>query len=128
MIIVWLFVMLILTQVYTNMITTMLRSSQQGEPSISNVDSLRHTNAAIGCDGQSQTIWHLVKVLGFKRRNIRTIASMNDYEEALSSGRIKTAFLLTPYAKVFLAKHCAHFTEIKSTHPFNLGGFGFVMI
>ncbi|KAK5793020.1 hypothetical protein PVK06_034154 [Gossypium arboreum] len=72
------------------------------------------------------TFYHLVKVLGFKRRNIRTIASMNDYEEALSSGSIKDAFLLTPYAKVFLAKHCAHFTEIKSTHHDNLGGFGFV--
>ncbi|KAH1047676.1 hypothetical protein J1N35_038460 [Gossypium stocksii] len=124
---VWIFMVLILTQVYTNMITTMLTSSQQGEPSISNVDSLRQANATIGCNGQSQTIWLLLKVLEFKQRNI-TIASMNDYEEALSSGSIKAAFILTPYAKVFLAKHCAHFTEIKSTHHENLGNFGFVMI
>ncbi|KAK8511588.1 hypothetical protein V6N13_024219 [Hibiscus sabdariffa] len=119
----WLFAVLILTQVYTNMLSSMLTKQ---EPSILDVDSLRLTNSIVGCDGQSQTIFHLVKVLGFKRRNIRIIASFNDYEEALSSGRIKAAFLLTPYAKVLLAKHCAYFTEIKSTHDYDPGGFGFV--
>ncbi|KAK8511587.1 hypothetical protein V6N13_024218 [Hibiscus sabdariffa] len=72
------------------------------------------TNVAIGCDGRSQTIFHLVKVLGFKRKNIRIIASFDDYEEALSSGSIEAVFLLTLYAKVFLAKHCADFTEIRN--------------
>ncbi|XVE82796.1 hypothetical protein DITRI_Ditri16bG0034400 [Diplodiscus trichospermus] len=69
-----------------------------------------------------------VRNLGFKRRNIRIIASIDDYAKALSSGNIKAAFLLTPYAKVFLAKHCADFNEIKPTynHNDNLGGFGFV--
>ncbi|KAK8495034.1 hypothetical protein V6N12_073657 [Hibiscus sabdariffa] len=96
------------------------------EPSILDVDSLRWTNSVVGCDGQSQTIFHLVKVLGFKRSNIRITASFNDYEQALSSGSIKAAFLSTPYAKVLLAKHCTDFTEIKSTHDYDLGGFGFV--
>lgn len=118
-------VMLIMCQTYTSYLNTLLANSQQ-EPSI-DVNSMKWRNAAIGCDGQSQTIYYLVKVLGFKRRNIRVIASIDNYAEALSSGNIKAAFLLTPYAEVLLAKHCADLTEIKPTYDYNLGGFGFVI-
>ncbi|KAL4291654.1 hypothetical protein GQ457_14G003620 [Hibiscus cannabinus] len=55
--------------------------------------ALKWTNVAIGCDGRSQTIFHLVIVLGFKRKVIRVIASFDDYQEVLSSGSIKAAFL-----------------------------------
>ncbi|XVF17691.1 hypothetical protein REPUB_Repub10bG0145400 [Reevesia pubescens] len=123
---IWVSMVLLLAQIYSASLTSRLTVSQQ-EPSVLDANSLKWTNAAIGCDGQSQTISYLVKVLGFKRRNIRVIASIDDYAEALSSENIKAAFLLTPYAKVFLAKHCADFTEIKSTYGYNnLGGFGFV--
>ncbi|OMO56677.1 Ionotropic glutamate receptor [Corchorus capsularis] len=119
----WLFLVLILTQTYTNVLTTELTSSQS---EMFNIDSLKRTNAVIGCDGQSQSILYLVKVLGFKRRNIRTIASFDDYENALSTGNIKAAFLLMTYAEVLLAKHCTDFTEIILPYSYNLGGFGFV--
>ncbi|XVF59419.1 hypothetical protein PTKIN_Ptkin07bG0274400 [Pterospermum kingtungense] len=122
----WVFVVLILTQVYTSMLTTMLTNPVQQKPSILDIDSVKWTNAAIGCDGQPRTMSYLVKVLGFKRRNIRIFASIDDYAAALSSDNIKAAFLSTPNAKVLLAKHCAGFTQIKPTYGYKLGGFGFV--
>ncbi|KAK8637348.1 hypothetical protein V6N13_064771 [Hibiscus sabdariffa] len=84
------------------------------------------TNSVIGCDGRSQTIWYLVKVLGFNRRNVKIIASFADYKEALDSGSIKAAFLLTPYAKILFAKYCHDFIEINPTYGNNPEGYRFV--
>ncbi|XVE82795.1 hypothetical protein DITRI_Ditri16bG0034300 [Diplodiscus trichospermus] len=94
----WVFVLLILTQVYTSMLTTMLTNSSRREQSILGFDSLRRTDAPIGCDGEYQTI----------------------------CGNISAAFLLTPYAKAFLAEHCADFTEIRPSDGSNPGGLRFV--
>ncbi|XWS41911.1 hypothetical protein CRYUN_Cryun17cG0122800 [Craigia yunnanensis] len=120
----WLILTLIVTTTFTASLSFIVTSSQ-AESSDINIDSLKKTNAAIASDGNSFTVSYLVKSLGFKRKNIRNIASVDDCAKALSSGNIKAAFLLMPDAKVFLAKYCRAFT--KSGTAYNLGNFGFVI-
>ncbi|XVF61417.1 hypothetical protein PTKIN_Ptkin08bG0127800 [Pterospermum kingtungense] len=119
----WLILTLIVMTTYTASISSIVTSAQ-AEPSDINVNSLKKTNAVIASDGNSFTVSYLVKSLGFKRKNIRNIASVDDCAKALSSGNIKAAFLLMPDAKALLAKYCGAFT--KSGPAYNLGNFGFV--
>ncbi|KAK6258525.1 hypothetical protein SCA6_012999 [Theobroma cacao] len=107
----WLFLILVVTSTYTASFTSMVTSSET-EPSYLDIENLKITNAIIGCDGDSIIFRFIVEVLGFQPNNIKNIAqsSIDDYAKALSSGKIKAAFLLTPYADVFLAKYCKGFT------------------
>ncbi|KAK6287885.1 hypothetical protein POUND7_014064, partial [Theobroma cacao] len=100
----WLQLTMIGTMALTARPSSMVTSSQV-EPCGLDVDSLTRTNTAIVSDGNPFTVSYLVKILGFKRKNIRNIESVDDYEKALSGGNIKAAFLLTPRAEVFLAKY-----------------------
>ena len=119
----WLFLMLVVTSTFTASLTSIMTDSQFS-PSAVDIDMLKRTKAVVGCDGSSFVIQYLVKVLRFKRNNIRSLASINDYAKALSSGDIEAAFFLAPYAKVFLAKYCRGFATAGPTYK--LGGFGFV--
>ena len=121
----WLMLTLIVTTTFTASLGSIITSSQV-VPSDLDIDSLKRTNAALACDGNPFTVSYLEKKLGFKPKNIRNITSIDDYSEVLSSENIKAAFLLTPDAKVFLAKYCREgFT--KSGPAFNLGSFAFVI-
>ncbi|KAK8556766.1 hypothetical protein V6N12_003161 [Hibiscus sabdariffa] len=51
---------------------------------------------------------------------------LQNYKEALDSGSIKAAFLLTPYAKILFAKYCHDFIEINPTYGNNPEGYRFV--
>lgn len=96
------------------------------EPSVVDIETLQRTNAAVGCDGNSFIVGYLINVLKFKRENVRSIASINDYPSAYERGDIKAAFFTAPHAKVFLAKYCKGYTTAGPT--FKLGGFGFVIL
>ncbi|KAJ6419888.1 hypothetical protein OIU84_029915 [Salix udensis] len=119
----WFFLILIVTSTYTANLTSMLQAPPS-TPSAVDLTLLRSTNAAIGYDGNSFTLWYLEKVLSFKAENIRRIASIDDFEKSLSSGLIKAAFLFSPHAKILVAKYCKGLTMTGPTY--NLSGFGFV--
>ncbi|EEF38776.1 glutamate receptor 3.1 [Ricinus communis] len=119
----WLFLILIVTSTYTANLTSIL-TNPQVEPSETDINSLKSSNAAIGCDGNSFTIWYLEKVLNIKAGNIKIIASSDDFAKELSSGHTKAAFMLTPHARVFLSEYCGGFTLAGPTYK--LSGFGFV--
>ncbi|KAF5736145.1 hypothetical protein HS088_TW14G00280 [Tripterygium wilfordii] len=51
--------------------------------------TLQNTKAIVGCDEKSFTIRYLLDVLGLKREYIKTIASIDDYAEALYNGHIR---------------------------------------
>ncbi|KAF2295242.1 hypothetical protein GH714_032271 [Hevea brasiliensis] len=118
----WLLLMLVLTSTFTASLTTMMINSNS-KPSRIEINMLKLENAAVGCDGSSFVIRYLVRVLGFKPNNIRNIATIHDTAEALSSGKIKAAFFLKPYATAFLARYFADFAIVEPTYE--LGGFGF---
>ncbi|XP_058096307.1 glutamate receptor 2.7-like [Magnolia sinica] len=118
----WLFVVLILTSSYTANLSSMLTVSDLG-PSVADVAFLKRTQAAVGCNGNSFIVKYL-EVLGFSPYNIKRIASIDDYPEALSNGEIAAAFFVAPHARVFLAKYCKGYTMAGPSYK--LGGFGFV--
>ncbi|XP_077229051.1 glutamate receptor 2.9-like [Tasmannia lanceolata] len=122
-IVVWLFVVLILTSSYTASLTSML-TVQRLEPTVNDIDSLRKSNAMVGCDGDSFVLKYLQDVLHFPSKNIIKVSTADDYPEDLRSGKIAAAFLELPYLKVFLAKYCKGFAIAGPTY--RLGGFGFV--
>ncbi|EEF38777.1 glutamate receptor 2 plant, putative [Ricinus communis] len=115
--------MLVVSATFTTSFTSLMTNSHI-KPSKTYINMLRRTNAAIGYDGSSFVIQYLVKVLGFKPKNIGSIASIDDHAEALASGNIIAAFILMPYAKVLLEKYCTGFNIAGPTYE--LGGFGFV--
>ncbi|KDP31932.1 hypothetical protein JCGZ_12393 [Jatropha curcas] len=119
----WLFLILIVTSTYTANLTSLLTNPQL-EPSGTDIGSLKRTRATIGCNGNPFTFWYLEKVLGFKTGNIKTIASIDDFAKALSSGDIRAAFMFTPHARVFLSEFSTGFTMTGPTYK--LTGFGFV--
>ncbi|GMY31949.1 glutamate receptor 2.8-like [Fagus crenata] len=121
--VVWLFVALVITQIYTANLTSIL-TVQKLEASISDVDSLRNGNAAVGYCKGSFVADYLVEVLRLHRDRIKYYNSPEEYAEALRSKEISAAFIEAPYAKLFLAKYCKEFIAAGPTYK--VGGFGFV--
>ncbi|KAJ8772836.1 hypothetical protein K2173_028013 [Erythroxylum novogranatense] len=118
----WLFVILIVISTFTASLTSKMTISRL-QPSVLDVETLKSSNAGVGCNGNSFIVRYLIDVLHFKPENIKSIKSINDYPEAFETGEIKAAFFVEPHANVFLAKHCEGYT--KTGHSFQLGGFGF---
>lgn len=121
--VVWLFMALIITQTYTANLASML-TVQQLEPTITDVDALRQSNAMVGYCKGSFVSAYLREVLGI--HNIKQFDSVEEYAEALKSEVIAAAFIEAPLAKIFLRKYCKVFMEAGPT--FKVGGFGFVML
>lgn len=120
----WLFIILIVTTSFTASLTSMM-TIRQLEPSVLDIETLKRTNAPVGCNGNSFIVQYLTEVLKFKHKNIRRIDSISDYPTAFKNRDIEAAFFVAPHAKVFLAKYsCTGY--IKAGNTFKLGGFGFV--
>ncbi|KAK8618464.1 hypothetical protein V6N13_132455 [Hibiscus sabdariffa] len=122
-VVVWLFVVLILTSSYTASLTSML-TVQRLEPNVTDIEWLKRANVKIGCDGDSFVRTYLEEVLNFKSYNIETVSNEYSYEGEFKSNHIAAAFLEQPYGKVFLSHYCKKFTISAPTHTF--GGLGFV--
>ncbi|KAL5712852.1 hypothetical protein ACHQM5_014978 [Ranunculus cassubicifolius] len=118
---VWFFVAIIIVQSYTASLSSILTVPHYDTRTVT-VDSLRMSNAKVGCDRRSFVVDYLHNVLNFSSENIIGYDSKDEYAQALISGEIVTAFLEVPYIKVFLAKFCNNFTVVGDI--FNVGGFG----
>lgn len=92
------------------------------EPRINDLEWIRRTNAAVGCDGDSFVKAYLRDVIGLT--NIKNINNQDDYPGELESGSIAAAFLELPYQEIFLEDHCNKYTVVGETYRF--GGLGFV--
>uniref|UniRef100_A0A7N2MAK0 Glutamate receptor n=1 Tax=Quercus lobata TaxID=97700 RepID=A0A7N2MAK0_QUELO len=121
--VVWLFVALVIMQIYTANLTSIL-TVQKLEASVNGVESLQYGNAVVGCCRGSFVAKYLVDVLRFHKGNIRTYNSPEEYAHALRSKEIAAAFLEVPFAKLFLAKYCKEFITAGPTY--NVGGFSYV--
>ncbi|KAL0011230.1 hypothetical protein SO802_006338 [Lithocarpus litseifolius] len=120
-VVVWLFVVLILTSSYTANLSSML-TVQRLQP-VRGIEWLKSSNAPIGCDGDSFVMTYLREVL--KLTNIVQVTTESDYEEHFRNKSIAAAFFELPYEKVFINKYCQGFTT--STQTYRFGGFGFKM-
>ncbi|KAF3442448.1 hypothetical protein FNV43_RR16364 [Rhamnella rubrinervis] len=121
--VVWLFMALVITQTYTANLASML-TVQRLEPTVSDIDVLRSSNAMIGNSRGSFVKTYLTQVLKFNLNNIKNLSSPDDYAKALRSKEVAAVFLEVPLAKLFLAKYCKGFIRVGPTYK--VGGFGYV--
>ncbi|XP_024993031.1 glutamate receptor 2.7-like [Cynara cardunculus var. scolymus] len=118
---IWLFVVFILTSSYTASLTSML-TVRVLEPTVRDIEWLRKNNASVGCDPDSFVSEYLMDVLNLK--NIMNVSTQDQYPEYFKNGSISAAFLELPYQKYFLEEYCNKYTAVAPSYKF--GGLGFV--
>lgn len=124
--IVWVFVLLVLTSSYTASLSSML-TVQQLQPTVTDVHELIKKGEYVGYYYGSFVRDLLVQV-GFDKRKLRAYNSIEGYADALSkgskSGGVAAVIDEVPYIKLFLAKHCKGYTMVGPIYKSD--GFGFV--
>ncbi|CAL9056273.1 unnamed protein product [Musa banksii] len=124
--VVWMFVVLILTSSYTASLTSRL-TVQQLQPTAADLKQLLSTGAYIGYQDGSFAA-EILKRMGFKSSKLRHFSTSDQYAEALlqggAKGGVDAIFDEIPYLKLFLSEHCNGFTMLSWTYKTD--GFGFV--
>ncbi|XP_041028010.1 glutamate receptor 2.9-like [Juglans microcarpa x Juglans regia] len=121
-IVVWLFVVLVLTSSYTASLSSML-TVQQLQPTFTDIQSLKKNNLKVGCSGNSFVRKYVENELNFSSENIVDVSNEYMYLEEFQFNNIAAAFLELPYEKVFLNKYCKGYS---GTMPVNrYGGLAF---
>ncbi|CAN8299229.1 unnamed protein product [Cochlearia groenlandica] len=125
LVVVWCFVVLILTQSYTATLTSMI-TVQELRPTVKDMDDLRKSGANIGCQSGSFTLERL-KQLDFNESRLKIYNSLEEMRELFLNktinGGIDAAFDEVAYVKLFMAKYCSLYTIIEPTYKAD--GFGF---
>ncbi|KAG7554891.1 Solute-binding protein family 3/N-terminal domain of MltF [Arabidopsis suecica] len=125
LVVVWCFVLLILTQSYTATLTSML-TVQELRPTVRHMDDLRKSGVNIGYQTGSFTFERL-KQMGYKESRLKTYDTPQEMHELFlktsSNGGIDAAFDEVAYVKLFMAKYCSKYSIIEPT--FKADGFGF---
>lgn len=124
--VVWCFVVLILTQSYTATLTSML-TVQELRPTVKHMDDLLKSRGNIGYQKGSFTLEKL-KQLGFDESRLKVYNSPQEMRELFlnksSGGGIDAAFDEVAYVKLFMTKYCSEYSIIEP--KFKADGFGFV--
>ncbi|KAL0348186.1 UNVERIFIED_CONTAM: Glutamate receptor 3.2 [Sesamum angustifolium] len=103
--ILWLFVVLIITSSYTASLTSIL-TVQQLAPSIRGIDSLITSNDHIGFQVGSFAENYLTDELNIAKSRLIPLGSPEEYADALKRGRVAAVVDERPYVDVFLSKYC----------------------
>ncbi|KXG19505.1 glutamate receptor 2.9-like isoform X3 [Sorghum bicolor] len=124
-VIVWVFVVLILTSSYTASLTSML-TFQQFQPTVTSVQDLLRNGHFVGYQ-RGSTVKYWLEEMGFHKKNLLGYGTVEEYAEALQmgseNGGVSAIFDENPYLKIFLSKYCEGYTMVGPTY--RLGGFGF---
>ncbi len=127
--IIWIFVVLILTQSYTASLTSML-TVQRLQPAFIDVKEIKKNGYFVGYQKDSFVKGLLTKQLNFNETMLRAYNTPEEYNEALSNGShnggVAAIFDEIPFIKLFLAKYCSKYTMVGPTYK--TGGFGFVSL
>nr|GLL23297.1 glutamate receptor 2.8-like isoform X5 [Ipomoea trifida] len=123
-IIVWVFVVLVLTSSYTASLTSML-TVQQLQPTVTDVKDLIKNGEYVGCRDGSFVAGMLRSKFGnIKLRNYTTL---EEFDEALTRGSKNDGVAAIvdelPYLRLFLGKYCGKYTIVGPTYK--TAGFGF---
>ena len=125
-VIVWVFVVLILTQSYTASLASLL-TVQKLQPTVTNVNQLIKSGEYVGYQKNSY-IFEILKEMNFDETKLKQYKSMEECDELLSKGSanggIAAAIDEIPYMKLFLVNYCSKYTMLESIYKTN--GFGFV--
>ncbi|XP_073002220.1 glutamate receptor 2.8-like [Typha latifolia] len=124
-VIVWVFVVLILTSSYTASLTSML-TVQQLQPTVTDVHELLKNGEYIGYHNGS-FVEGLLEQLNFDKSKIRAYDSPDDFLKALAKGSknggVAAIIHEIPYIRLFLARHCTGYTMVGPIYK--TAGFGF---
>ncbi|GKU87457.1 hypothetical protein SLEP1_g1853 [Rubroshorea leprosula] len=124
-VVIWCFVVLILTQSYTASLASLL-TVQQLQPTVTDINELLRKKENVGYHDGS-FVQGIIQRLGFDPSNMKNFNSTDDLNELFTKGSanggIAAAFDEIPYMKLFLAKYC-NYTTLEPT--FKTDGFGFV--
>ncbi|XP_040995727.1 glutamate receptor 2.3-like [Juglans microcarpa x Juglans regia] len=125
-VIIWVFVVLILTQSYTASLASLL-TVQQLQPTVTDVNKLIKNGEKVGYHRDS-FVSGILKEMKFKESQLKEYESNERCDELLSKGSanggIAAAFDETPYMKLFLRQYCSKYTMAASIYKTD--GFGFV--
>ncbi|XP_038976101.1 glutamate receptor 2.9-like [Phoenix dactylifera] len=125
-VIIWVFVVLILTSSYTASLTSML-TVQQLQPTVTDVNELLKNGEYIGYQDGS-FVSEMLKGMNFGENKLRNYSTVDQYAQALRNGSahggVAAIFDEIPCLKLFLSKHGADYTMVGPTYKAE--GFGFV--
>ncbi|KAH9760172.1 glutamate receptor 2.7 [Citrus sinensis] len=125
-VIVWCFVVLILTQSYTASLTSLL-TVQQLQPTITDVKMLIKRGDNVGYQ-KGSFVLGILKQLGFDERKLVVYNSPEDCHELFQKGSVNggiaAAFDEIPYMKLLIGQYCSKYAMIEP--KFKTAGFGFV--
>ena len=127
--IIWIFVVLILTQSYTASLTSIL-TVQRLQPTFVDIKEIKNNGYFVGYQNHSFVEGLLIKQLDFHESQLKPYSTPEEYHEALSKGThnggVAAIFDEIPYIKIFLAKYCSRYTMVGPTYKTD--GFGFVSL
>lgn len=127
-VILWVFVVLVLTSSYTASLTSRL-TVQQLQPTVTGVGELIKNGDYVGYQDGS-FIYGILKRLQFDAKKLRNYSTPDQYSKALlqgsKNGGAAAIFDEIPYLKLFLSEpeHCQKFAMVGPTYKTD--GFGFV--
>ncbi|KAL0319520.1 UNVERIFIED_CONTAM: Glutamate receptor 2.8 [Sesamum angustifolium] len=123
--IVWVFVVLVLTSSYTANLTSML-TIQQLHPTITDLHDLRKNGDFVGYQDGSY-VRGFLKDMHFEDSKLRNYSTLEDYDDALSrgsrNGGVAAIVDELPYLRLFLDKYSHKYTMVGPTYE--TAGFGF---
>ncbi|CAH9118678.1 unnamed protein product, partial [Cuscuta europaea] len=125
-IIVWVFVVLVLTSSYTASLTSML-TVQQLQPTVTDLNDLIKNGGHVGFQDGSY-VAGMLKRMKLESNKMRNYSKLEEYDEALTKGSrnggVDAIVDELPYIRLFLAKYGEKYTIVGPTYK--SAGFGFV--
>ena len=127
--IVWVFVVLVLTSSYTASLTSML-TLQQLQPTITDLNDLIKNGEYVGYQEGSFVKDAFIKHMKFDSSKFRSYNKLEDFDDALSKGSknggVGAIVDELPYLRLFLNKYCRKYIMVGQTY--RAAGFGFVRL
>lgn len=122
--IIWIFVVLIITQSYAASLASML-TVQRLQPTFIDVKKIKEKGYCVGHMNGSFVKGFLEDHLGFNDVKLKAYNTPEEYHHALSNGEVAAIFDEIPYVKVFLSKYGSKkYAMVGPTYKTD--GFGFV--
>ncbi|EYU21242.1 hypothetical protein MIMGU_mgv1a023374mg [Erythranthe guttata] len=112
--VVWVFVVLILTSTYTANLSSILTVPKPVNATIT-VAMLVENKDNVGCREGSFIIQYLIG-LGFDDSKIIRYRTSDEFDNALSNGSIKALLSRTSYTNLFLSKYCNKYARVDTTY------------
>ena len=107
-VVIWIFVVLILTQCYAASLTSFLTIQQLRPPNTDSVLSeLVKSGESVAY--QSGIVYAPLKELGFSDSQLRRYLKLEDAREMMLKGEVAAIIDEVPYNKLFLAKYCSNY-------------------